>query len=275
VDITALSDEQNSAESPYSASFFEDIAHGSSDSARAVVGRLTQLVTARSVADFGCGTGAWLAAFKESGTREVIGIESASIPEDLLMIDSAEFLQWDLTQELDLGRRFDLVLCLETAEHLPHSAAPVLVKSLTLHADLIAFSAAVPGQTGTQHLNEQPLSYWLDHFSSYGYRAFDLVRPAIWNDGQVEWWYRQNLVLLARGPLADRLPRTQRPLDAIHPMLFDWQRNTALKLANQVEELRTRLEESETARTQLERDLSMAARQVANLLNSHKASGHA
>jgi hypothetical protein len=199
-----------------------------------------------------------------------MGVDSASVPQNLLMIDLSEFLQRDLTLEVDLGRKFDLVLCLETGEHLPASAAPTLVKSLTHHADLILFSAAVPGQGGTNHINERPMSYWLDKFEACGYRAFDFLRPAIWNDPGIEWWYRQNLIVLARGALADQLPHTPPPIDAIHPNLLKLERDRSSEFARRVEKLAHEVDNLtntlHTSSEMLETDFQTASRQVSHLL---------
>ena len=129
----------------YTAEYYDEIRDGALRSARVVSRLISEYISPESVVDFGCGTGAWLAAFEELGVRQVVGVDFASIPDEILCIEASEFVQHDLTQELHLGRRFDLILCLETGEHLPESAAPVLVRSLANHGDVIAFSAAAPG----------------------------------------------------------------------------------------------------------------------------------
>ncbi|MGH9124829.1 MAG: hypothetical protein ACRDZ8_08910 [Acidimicrobiales bacterium] len=86
---------------------------------------------------------------------------------------------------------------LEVAEHLPADAAATFVDTLTRHADVAVFSAAVPGEGGVNHANEQWPLYWLQLFSRAGWRPFDLLRPRLWEDGRVGFWYRQNLPLFA------------------------------------------------------------------------------
>lgn len=65
----------------------------------------------------------------------------------------------DLTQPLSLGRKFDLCVSMEVAEHLPPSRADSFVADLVGLAPVVLFSAAVPEQGGTNHLNEQ----WPDY----------------------------------------------------------------------------------------------------------------
>ena len=59
------------------------------------------------------------------------------------------------------------------------------------------FSAAVPGQSGTGHLNERWPSYWQALFARNGYLRIDPVRRHIWQDERVELWYQQNIFLFA------------------------------------------------------------------------------
>jgi hypothetical protein len=95
----------------------------------------------------------------------------------------------DLSCAFDLGRRFDVVQCLELAEHLAEHAADGLIESIVRHGDVVLFSAAVPGQGGTHHRNEQPLQYWRE--------TFDALRPRIYRNPLVEPWYRFNSLIYA------------------------------------------------------------------------------
>jgi hypothetical protein len=132
--------------------------------------------------------------------------------------------------------RFDLAVCLEVAEHLPASSAEAFVKFLTGLAPVVLFSAAIPGQGGTNHINEQFLSYWVKLFSQSGYHPLDVIRPIIWNDERVPFWYRQNIILFANdsdetwsgllkkvtmGSDIEFMERLfSSPIDAIHPELY-------------------------------------------------------
>ena len=57
------------------------------------------------------------------------------------------------------------------------------------------FSAATPNQGGTEHINEQWQSYWAEIFIEQSYYPFDIIRPFIFGNEQVEWWYQQNIML--------------------------------------------------------------------------------
>ena len=94
-------------------------------------------------------------------------------------------------------------------------------------ADMILFSAAVPGQGGTGHLNEQWLSYWARLFLAEGYLPVDGLRARIWWDERIEFWYRQNIVLFCRAEIAASVASRLESgplLDVVHPRLFERER---------------------------------------------------
>jgi SAM-dependent methyltransferase len=210
----------------YKGTFFR---HPAQRSAEAIVPVVIDLVQPRSVVDIGCGTGTWLAAFHRHGVADVFGLDGDWVPRDRLEIPRDQFQSHDLSQPLDLGRRFDLAVCLEVAEHLPAVAADSLVGLLTRHASVVLFSAAIPGQGGTGHVNEQWPGYWLDRFVQRDYLVVDCLRRRFWNDDRVEGCYAQNMRLLV-SPTAmassEALRREQQvqvafPMDAVHPRVFD------------------------------------------------------
>ncbi|MCW8138459.1 MAG: class I SAM-dependent methyltransferase [Planctomycetota bacterium] len=197
----------------------------SPSSAAAIVPLLVQLLNPSSVLDVGCGTGAWLAAFKAAGVEDLMGLDGEHVEPEMLMIDQALFRGVDLTDPAAVERTFDLVCCLEVAEHLPERSANKLIDVLTTAASTaVLFSAAIPGQGGAGHINEQWPEYWHELFMARGYVGLDVIRPRLWSDQRVAWWYRQNTFLFVRkGLVASMAPREQThfPLRAIHPELFN------------------------------------------------------
>jgi hypothetical protein len=175
----------------------EKVVHNE-QAANIVLPLIFQLEKPSSVLDIGCGLGTWLSASKNLGVVDYLGVDGEYVNKDLLTIPLINFKAHDLRTPLHLNRKFDLAICLEVAEHLPESSSDVLVSSLVCHADKILFSAAVPGQGGQNHINEQWPEYWEKKFAVHGFYFHDTIRPLIWNNPNVDWWYRQNIFLLER-----------------------------------------------------------------------------
>lgn len=162
-----------------------------------VVTRLYSGVLPQSVIDVGCGRGVWAAEWRRRGVAQCLGVDGEYVSRSSLLIPETDFLARDLTKPFDLGRRFDLVQCLEVAEHVPSNAAAVLIDTLVRHGDIVIFSAAVPGQGGEHHVNERPFKYWRSLFHSRGYRMYDAVRPSLRGRHDIEPWYRYNAFVFA------------------------------------------------------------------------------
>jgi hypothetical protein len=149
-----------------------------------------------SVLDVGGGDGGWLLEFQNHGIRDILLLDCPAVKPHL-QIDSQYFQATDLSGNLPNLRRYDLALCLECAEHLPISQSKKLIEWLTKTASLVVFSAAIPGQGGKGHVNEQPHSFWTNYFEEYGYVKYNILRPRIVEDKTISFWYRQNIFLYA------------------------------------------------------------------------------
>ena len=184
----------------YTEDFFADQVDGSRRSAAAVLPIVRELVgELGSVLDVGCGVGTWLAEWKRLGVGTVRGYDGDYVDRSALQIAPEEFVAVDLADPATVPRgRFDLTMSVEVAEHLDESQAGAFTDLLTEGSDLLLFSAAIPHQGGTHHVNERWPTYWQAKLRARGFEEFDLIRPRIWGDPAVEWWYRQNLLLYAR-----------------------------------------------------------------------------
>jgi SAM-dependent methyltransferase len=190
---------------------------------------ILDLVGPRSVVDVGCGDGSWLRVLGESGVDDLLGLDGPWISRSALKISEQSFDPIDLRQAFPVPRRFDLAISLEVAEHLPPDSAVDFVERLTALAPVVLFSAAIPHQGGTEHLNEQWADHWATLFGRSGYAVLDVVRPAFWIHGGVEPWYAQNAFLYA-SPEAlaenDRLAQKaaeglSMPWRVVHPVLLE------------------------------------------------------
>ena len=192
--------------SPFDAVDYASWLAGSTESARVTVPLVLDAIGPRSVVDVGCGLGAWLAVFKEGGIDDVLGYDGPWMDRSQLLVAADEFESADLAEPLVASRRFDLALCLEVAHVLDEAVAPQLVESLTSLADVVLFGAAIPGQGGLHHVNEQWPRYWAELFGARGYAATDPFRAPLWERADVKWWFAQNTVCFARPDALARLP---------------------------------------------------------------------
>lgn len=223
----------------YDKGFYDTIRDGTRRSAEVVVPLVLKALSRRvgpnwpdlpwrpnRVIDVGCGEGWWAQEFANHGC-EVIGLDGSYVDSSPL---GDRFLPHDLTLPLPphLAGRFDLAVCLEVAEHLHETMAYSLVTDLTKLASVVLFSAAIPGQGGAGHVNEQWPNFWVELFDSLGYTASGALRWQIWDNALVENWYRQNLLVFTRIPEAfPDLYDTPLapPWPVVHPVLFNARRH--------------------------------------------------
>jgi SAM-dependent methyltransferase len=171
-------------------------------SAAACVPLLIEAFAPTSVVDVGCGQGHWLAAFARRGIVDVLGIDGPGVLQNSsLLVSRDQFLERNLAEPIQLDRRFDLALCLEVAEHLPPARARTLVASLTELSSVVIFSAAIPGQGGVGHVNENWPWYWRERFAERSFVQYDPFRHRLWHNADVAPWYRQNLLVYAQANL--------------------------------------------------------------------------
>jgi hypothetical protein len=179
-----------------------------------------------------------MAVFLQSGVADVSGVDGDFIDLSLLEkhVSPTQFQPLDLSQPFNLNRRFDLVMSLEVAEHLPPTSARAFVQSLVLHGDTVIFSAANRGRGGQNHLNEQYLLYWAGLFAEHGYRCYDLLRPRIWNHAGVDKWYKQNTLVYSKRQL---MPAPSEAIDVIHPIYWDKRNKKVERLMDNLTLIRT------------------------------------
>ena len=204
----------------YKDKFYKNRHQRTVDSARAIVPLVLGILPPiTSAIDFGCGVGTWLSVLREQGVTEVQGLDGPWVDQTLLEIPRENFRQVNFEEPIELGRRYDLAMTLEVAEHISPQNAGQFIASLTKAADFIFFSAAIPYQGGLGHVNEQWPDYWAQLFSAEGYAAVDLLRPQLWTDARVLNWYRQNVMLFIKKERLDEISSATAPVNDESPPL--------------------------------------------------------
>jgi hypothetical protein len=167
----------------------------------------------KTVIDIGCGCGEWGVEIEQFGVEKYIGVDHKA---PKLLIPKENYIDFDLTsgKEFPVKERFDLAMSLEVAEHLPESCAKYLVDTLCSLSDYILFSAAIPHQSGVNHINEQWQTWWEQLFNQNGYYASEQpLRDLLHDNENCEIWYRNNIVLYSKHFKG-------KVKDFVHPELF-------------------------------------------------------
>lgn len=212
----------------YSDAFYAGQVAGSQKSARIVMDLLFRYFIPKSVLDLGCGRGGWLAAASACGASVLEGRDGPWVDPKALLSPDIVFRSCNMEADIVIDDRFDLAMSLEVAEHLTPARAASFVDALCRASDVVLFGAAIPGQGGTGHVNEQWQSYWIALFAERGYECFDLVRARLWDVEEVAWWYRQNTFLFVKRASEDTMidwdalrRDSSSPTNVIHPGLVN------------------------------------------------------
>ncbi|MBC7934606.1 MAG: methyltransferase domain-containing protein [Rhizobacter sp.] len=210
----------------YDDAFYAELNDGSYLSAKKILPVINELFKPASVVDIGCGVGYWVKVWKDDlQVNDVLGIEGTYMTQDLYELDKQYLMTADLKMPLTLPKKYDLVMSMEVAEHIPEDHADIFIKNLVDAGDIILFSAAIKGQLGTYHINEQMPEYWAEKFKKHNYKVVDFIRPAIWNDTSIAYWYRQNTLLFIKEERVNEFPQLKKAaeitdaayLTRIHP----------------------------------------------------------
>jgi len=262
--------------SVYSHQFFDQQSAGSLASAHVVLKVLFDIAPFKSVVDIGCGLAPWLRAAKDFGVNYAVGLDGDYVDRKRLLVEPVCFRPCDL--EAEDPRRvvgddglFELAICMEVAEHLSARRAPAFVTELCGLSDLVLFSAAIPGQGGTNHVNEQWPEYWAAMFANNSFVCFDVLRPCLWSHEECEWWYIQNALLFAKrdtkaSGIAARLgPPAVSPMPLVHPRMLSGRDAGMRALEAEVGRLRTMVLEKSNEAELLSSSLERVRAELATL----------
>ncbi|MFB6231474.1 MAG: class I SAM-dependent methyltransferase [Salinibacter sp.] len=150
------------------------------------------------VFDVGCAQGLLMLPLHDRGF-DVRGIE---VSEDVV-----EFLPDPLKPRVTIGDfeqatgSYDLVCCVEVAEHIEPARSKDLVNKLCDLSDQhIYFTAAPPGQEGHGHINCRPHEHWIRWFNMKGWHVDEPTTQKIREDlAAVEHthWLQENSFILS------------------------------------------------------------------------------
>ena len=115
----------------------------------------------QSMLDIGCGTSAMVNLARKLDV-DAVGVDRSAREPDLMH---------DLREPLNIGRTFQLITCIEVAEHIPEPDSGVFLTNITSHIKRdgrLVFSAAPPAQPGDGHIHLKPAKFWRDQIYDRG-----------------------------------------------------------------------------------------------------------
>jgi SAM-dependent methyltransferase len=192
----------------YDERYYDDIDPFMLVSAPAISRSIKREFEPQSVIDIGCGAGALLASLEEAGIT-CVGFDYAEAALDRCRRSGLTVRRLDIERDPIPPNRADVVVSTEVAEHLDEESADRFVELLTTLAPIAMVTAALPGQGGTDHVNEQPNEYWIEKFGARGF-TFDgdlsMRLRAEWRGAGVEGFLCSSLMIFRTGSAFDSVP---------------------------------------------------------------------
>lgn len=146
------------------------------------ISRIYKLLTNKnlqSIFEAGCGGGWFTKEFYSKGV-DILGIEGSNAGYEFCLkrgIPNSCVIRYDLRKPLPyLGKKFDISICTEVAEHIEIPFSSQLIQTITTYSDLVWFSfeAAASNSAHYHHCNEQPDKFWINLFDFFGYKPISI-----------------------------------------------------------------------------------------------------
>ena len=186
----------------YNSVYYDYVDSMAARSAAALVSMMMDEFAPKTAIDVGCGTGVLLLELRRRGCNP-FGLELSERALEVCRRRGLSVRKLDIERdEFRVDCSYDLVVCMEVAEHVKSAYADKLVDLIVSLGSRVVFTAAVPGQGGgVDHVNEQPNGYWIEKFESRGFlymNGLTLQRRAQLSEQGVAGFYWENLMLFSR-----------------------------------------------------------------------------
>lgn len=137
------------------------------------------------VVDFGCGPGRYVKQLIESGI-DCIGFDgNPKTPE----YTGGVCKVLDLSEDFDLGIKFNCVISLEVGEHIPKQYEQIFIDNITKHTtNLLICSWAIPGQGGDGHVNCQTNEYIIGELVDRNFKINENLTSRIRDLSTLSWF---------------------------------------------------------------------------------------
>lgn len=164
---------------------------------------ISQNIPGNVFGDVGCGEGYLITDLHNEFGKQVWGVDGSPAFEDFVDKNVRDNIRkLDLTKKQKLNEA-DTAISMEVGEHLPPKSSDTFVDNIvSTEARTIVFTAAPPGQDGTNHINLQPPEFWAEKFNERGYILNKKLTAKFKKDLKDElkhaWWYVNNIIVLEK-----------------------------------------------------------------------------
>lgn len=183
----------------YTRDFHKSIENDEYPQAQRLAEYIRRFAQPKNFIDFGCSSGLYLREIKKNMPQvRSLGYEFSKDAVDMALCE--DVIQFDLTAPLKTDKLPDtLGLCLEVLEHIDDSNWKPVLENITNHCDILIFSAAVPGQGGTGHINCRNKIDWIYRFHTLGWIVdLDATKHMLGHmkNGYHMGWFAWNAMIL-------------------------------------------------------------------------------
>lgn len=168
------------------------------------IAKLLREAGVKTVADFGCGPGWYVALLRKQGF-DIEGYDgNPNTPEiSSSFFNDGFYCQYtDLTEEVMADEPFDAVICLEVGEHIPAEYENILFQNITNNAkQYVLLSWAIIGQPGSGHVNCKTNEYIISKMAELGFSINTPASNYLRNQSSL-WWFKNTLMFFERSSLS-------------------------------------------------------------------------
>ncbi|MEO0249484.1 MAG: glycosyltransferase [candidate division WOR-3 bacterium] len=120
-----------------------------------------------TVLDVGCAMGFLVEALRQRGV-EAFGVDISEYAIQNVHPNIQPYC-WVGSVTDPFPQKYDLIVCIEVLEHLPHHEAEQAVENLCRHSDDVLFSSTPLDYKEATHVNVQPPEYWAELFARHSF----------------------------------------------------------------------------------------------------------
>lgn len=129
--------------------------------------RIVQRIEPRRVMDAGCALGLLVEALRTRGV-EAYGVDLSSHAIAHLHDNVRPYCRHGSIAD-DFDGRYDLIVCIEVAEHMPPADGEAAIANICRHSDDVLFSSSPVDHREPTHINVHPPEHWAELFARHDF----------------------------------------------------------------------------------------------------------